>query len=376
MRIARPIVSLFLLVAVVACSGGSSDSQTDSGTTTTDGGGNNGVDGGGGTDGGGNTTDGGGNTTDGGGHVASTDGGSPPLDNSGQALLNGMDGITGTFNGTPYTLTDNAKVTDYGTTYNTVLLSAQSMTGTGGSWTITIPKATGTYNCGTNQMVANGDTAQILGPTGTGTASGYPGTDCVMEVKSIYGSIEGRFTALMAGLGGALYPVTAGYFHFSTGLPNCADANDPGVPSRQNGATVSVTHVDGTSGVYRCGENISMALLSSRTRDFDSPTEISYEGHTADNHTQRLTIDGLKSTGTFACGQEGAAGEPKVQLVLGSWQHYDGPPAGGSCSITVTTLSTDLVEGTYTGDLWNVYSTQHSVMSVTGHFRAPRYMAP
>jgi hypothetical protein len=307
-----------------------------------------------------------------GGAPPATDGATAMLDDSGKPSLTGMDGITGVINGKTYAYFTNPRVTDSGTEFKSLLLEAKPV-GPGDGWTITIPKAVGVFPCGKNGDPAVDTYALVGGPDMQGTAYGVPGSGCTVEVKSVVGHIEGRFVAVLVGFLGAKNVVTSGYFYFSNGLADCSQAKDPGVPAGTDGATLAVTGLKGRSSVYFCGENVVYKAQSSNA--FEPIVTFTAK---ANNRDITLTIEGITATGTFPCGMPAVPmmSARNVSVSLGEFMFIkQNGMNGGSCTVTVTQYDTSIA-GTYSGTLWNSYTTDHSELTVSGSFHIPRTLMP
>ncbi len=305
---------------------------------------------------GGNGGGGNGGLAGGGGNGGLAGAGNAP-DDSGKVLLASSDGITGTVDGTTvFTRTMNAKAT------STVpgIISMYADDGKQGDWMIAIPSKVGSYAC---ENQPSSTKARIsLNNQNTSTLRGVAVPDlhggCTLEVTSVSPGVEGRFVATLAGVGGALHEVTAGYFHFGTSpVGDCAGANDPGVPAGTNGATLAVTQVEALNGSpWKCGTNGTLAYTDS-TAGEHPVLKFSGKVGTTD---RMLEIDGLTKVGTATCGAGGVA------LLSGGY----GGPNGGSCTIIVTDFSATTVAGSYEAALYNGLITGHDTIHVKGSFRA------
>lgn len=99
-----------------------------------------------------------------------------------------------------------------------------------------------------------------------------------------------------------------------------------------------------------------------------------YANFTSD--TVHLRFSGFHKTGTFACGQRAKPNDDyAVQTNLDLWvvkgglTQYLGVKPGSACSITVTRLDADSIQGTYTAKL---YADATKFVQISGAFHATK----
>lgn len=285
--------------------------------------------------------------------------------------LDGGDGITGTANGAIRACTDNPQLSEQLT--DSPFFSMVAKCPDGGSWTLHVPKAPGTYGCTNVATAQYGTGASILGPTGTGTAAGTNPGACQMVVKRSLGSAEGSFTGTLAGVLASAVPLTEGYFSFAKGIPDCSLGIDPGLPAGQNGASFALTNTTRSVGKLRCGLTGVFVVAVARNRDIDTDPYLQFAapGGTELAATQ-LQLKGIRKTGTFECGQPGDPAQPTSKPIVVRLAETYSNTEGGTCTVVVDKYEADLIEGSYKAAVWNARTSSPNIMTFEGHFRSPR----
>lgn len=288
--------------------------------------------------------------------------------------LDGGDGITATVAGTTYSCTASPRVLE-GTTHAVAFqVTARCSGSQTGDWTLTMPTTPGTYACDTQAKAGEGKAAGIAGPTGTGTALGVPGSSCTMVVKQTLRTVEGSFTGTLSGIAGSAQPLTAGYFYFSNGRPDCSLGIDPGIGPTANAASVAITEITGSQGKLRCGGTSVLENTGINNGDVTDDPEVQFTAPAGSQmEGTRLSIRGMRKTGTFNCGASGnpgVANAKPIGLTFGVFDLANGGP--GPCTVTVDKYEANLVEGSFKATLWSAPTLEHNTATFEGHFRSPR----
>jgi hypothetical protein len=295
----------------------------------------------------------------------------PPV--TGPSPLDGTDGIAVTANGTDYVCTMNVMLDDLGTTFPALGLRAQC---DNDEWQLAFPKEPGTYDCAKWTPV-DGATYQnaeqsyvFYSPNMSGVIGSDPenGGVCSVTVTSTMGVVEGTFSGSIVSILGEARVLTNGHFYFGDGLGDCSLADDPGLEDGENAATVAITDVQGRTSAVKCGQNFK---LTSVLTNYDG----SYFSGGNANEDSKLSIEGLTTTGTFACGDPGNPDDPSSKAVTMGWGNgvrgFYYQDCMDSCSIEVTRFDDEIVEGTYTGTFRETCSADAALATFEGHFRAP-----
>ena len=280
--------------------------------------------------------------------------------------LAGVNGATGTLNGTTRTYTANVGWDTFGGAtgiFGAFLPVGNSFDGVT-RWRIEgLPATVGTHQCHSDNT---GLLPRVMLMTGGG--AGYTSGNCVIEVTSVTnGTITGRFATELIDLWGdgksIAGTVTDGYFQKAAATDGVA------LPAGEIGASFTVA---GVTYSYPFVLNLNQEEYAG----IGASPGFSEPARSSPGFPHGVKIQTVPNQlGTYACGSHQGNEWRRVSIGFhwngvdysaGAYASSGTGPAGASCSITVTKVLPDF-EGSFTGTF--VSSTGDSIIVTDGLFR-------
>lgn len=284
-----------------------------------------------------------------------------PAPNGNGSALDGSDGATGTLNGTIHTYTSNTGWSSLMSVFAAYGGDALTLWTLGG-----VPATVGTHNCKSNGNNTLPRIQLVVGGVNFDTAP--TGGACRIEVQSVANdTITGRFSATLVNAEGQVVgTVTDGYFRKS------ATTGGGTLPAGQAGASFVV---DGVTYQYSNS-------MRNDYNEFPGVTVLPGET-TSPGNPLGIQIHTLPTTpGAAICDQpaDGSNQYRKTNVWFywnGEW-YYAGNranpepgPTGSSCSVNVGQVSSEIIEGSFSG----TFVTADGSKSITVSNGLFRYLA-
>ena len=281
--------------------------------------------------------------------------------NPGGTPLGNNSGVTGAVDGTAQTFT-NGVIANGGPGNNVVLRASGDLPFR--FWEITLPPQSGTYQCsGAEGAFINYGNGDPLGGVNIFSYNSAGAGSCSITAVRNNNVLTGSFTATLVDGGGGTHSVSSGAFRAPVPADNSGGDNGDGDMGGGSGGISD----GGASGMID-GVN---EVLTEQVLVQEASGLIGITASQADPQ-RNWGLRFPASVGSHPCGSTPSTFIQfgKNVLQMGSLSAQALGSGSGSCTIVVTNLTADIVEGTFSGILLDNQGTEFPVTN--GAFRADR----